>query len=191
MARPSLKEQRSEEILEAFVQCVAKFGLEGSTLERIAEQADMQRSILRHYVGNREDLIEALTSHIVAFFRERSDALFRATHNVEELVTALFGLRDSTDAEMVLVAEQLIAAADRYPRVRKHMVDWVRAFVGQVSDVIAHDFPRATEAQKLPVAYGLVGIYFNVESLSPLALPTKYATAAEDAARRLVSTLEK
>jgi hypothetical protein len=30
------------------------FGLEGSTLERVAEHAGMKRSVVRHYLGNRD-----------------------------------------------------------------------------------------------------------------------------------------
>ena len=38
MPRPSVKAERTEEILDAFERCVARYGVEGSTLERIAEQ---------------------------------------------------------------------------------------------------------------------------------------------------------
>ena len=53
MGRPDLTEVRTAEILDAFERCVARFGLEGSSLERDAEEAGMKRSILRHYIGNR------------------------------------------------------------------------------------------------------------------------------------------
>ena len=34
MPRPSLKAQRSEEILDAYERCVARYGVEGATLEK-------------------------------------------------------------------------------------------------------------------------------------------------------------
>ena len=35
-----------------------------SSLEKVADQAGMKRPIIRHYVGNRDDLILALTERV-------------------------------------------------------------------------------------------------------------------------------
>ena len=74
MGRPDLTETRTTEILDAFERCVGRYGLDGSSLERIAEEAGMKRSILRHYVGNRTDLIHALTDRVVAGYRSQLQA---------------------------------------------------------------------------------------------------------------------
>ena len=60
MGRPNLTEVRTAEILDAFERCVARYGLEGSSLERVAEEAGVKRSILRHYIGNRDEMITGL-----------------------------------------------------------------------------------------------------------------------------------
>ena len=39
MPRKCLKEVRSEQILAAYATCITRYGLEGATQERIAEQA--------------------------------------------------------------------------------------------------------------------------------------------------------
>ena len=192
MPRPSLKAQRTEEILAAFARCAAKFGLEGSTLERIAEEAGVKRTILRHYVGNRDDLIEALTASIVDFYSRQGEELFALLpeHGASDLlVEYLFSEDGAMNAEMLLTAEQLIAAGDRYPQVRREMAAWVTTFVGQVSDVLSRDHPDASEDDLLAVAYGIVGIYFNTDSLAPLHLPGAYRSAAKQAANRLIRTL--
>ena len=192
MPRPSLKEQRTEEILAAFARCAAKYGLEGSTLERIAEEAGVKRTILRHYVGNREDLIEALTVRIVDFFTREGEELFALLPErgaSELLVDYLFSDGGAVNPEITLTAEQLIAAGDRYPQVRRQMAAWVTTFVGQVSEVLARDHPDASEDDLLAVAYGIVGIFFNTDSLAPLRLPGAYRMAAKHAAERLIRTL--
>ena len=192
MPRPSLKVQRTEEILAAFARCAAKFGLEGSTLERIAEEAGVKRTILRHYVGNREDLIEALTASIVDFYTREGEELFALLPErgaSDLLVDYLFSDGGAINPEMLLTAEQLIAAGDRYPNVRRQMASWVTSFVGQVTEVLARDYPDASEDDLLAVAYGIVGIYFNTDSLAPLRLPGAYRTAAKQAAERLIRTL--
>jgi AcrR family transcriptional regulator len=57
MGRKNLKEQRSAEIIEALERCIQKRGLESTTLEQVAEEAGISRRIIRHYLGNREDMI--------------------------------------------------------------------------------------------------------------------------------------
>ena len=77
MGRPSLAEQRKEEILDAFGRCVAKFGLEGSSLEKIAEEAGMRRSILRHYLGNRDEMVIALAKKVIGEYRSSTKAFLK------------------------------------------------------------------------------------------------------------------
>ncbi len=60
MPRKSLKEIRSEQILAAYATYITRYGLEGATQERIAEPAGVKRLIFRHYLGNREEMIDAL-----------------------------------------------------------------------------------------------------------------------------------
>ncbi|MEO1142890.1 MAG: TetR/AcrR family transcriptional regulator, partial [Pseudomonadota bacterium] len=61
MARPDIKESRREQIIDAFEFCVARYGVEGATLAKTAEQAGLARPLVRHNVGNRDDLVDALT----------------------------------------------------------------------------------------------------------------------------------
>ena len=112
MGRPDLTAIRTAEILDAFERCVARFGLEGSSLERVAEEAGMKRSILRHYVGNREDLVQALAERVVSKYRQRFDK-FREGTSTEKLPNQLIEFflpkQPFESAESILVVEALIA----------------------------------------------------------------------------------
>ena len=57
MARPSLKKERTDQILDALERCLAGYGLEGATQDRIAEEAGLARPLIRHNVGNRDDML--------------------------------------------------------------------------------------------------------------------------------------
>jgi len=59
VGRPSLAVERRRQILDAVEECVVRYGLDGSTLERIAAEAGVTRSNLAHFVGNRDEIIEA------------------------------------------------------------------------------------------------------------------------------------
>lgn len=70
MARPSVADERREQIIEATLHTMAEFGVSATTLDRIATTAGMSRGHVRHFVGNREDL---LIDAAFAFYTIASD----------------------------------------------------------------------------------------------------------------------
>ncbi|MBM81848.1 MAG: transcriptional regulator [Planctomycetaceae bacterium] len=193
MGRPDLTEVRQKEILDAFEACVAKYGLEGSSLERVAEEAGMKRSILRHYIGNRDDLIEALAKRVVAKYRTHFQEFLEndsETDRVDRLLALFFPTKPLETAESVMVIESLIAASDQHTTVRMLMLEYVDDLVADTALELRAAYPNATKARCWSVAYGLICIWFNQESLAPLQLPGKYLRAARANAKVLVESLE-
>lgn len=70
MARPDIKDERRDQILDAFETCVARYGVAGATLAKTAEIAGLARPLVRHNVGNREDLLKALVDRILQQSRD-------------------------------------------------------------------------------------------------------------------------
>ena len=192
MGRPDLTEQRTAEILDAFEQCVARFGLEGSSLERIAEEAGMKRSILRHYVGNRDDLILALAERVVRKYRAHLDVFANSISpekRINQLVELLLPTRSEATSDSILVIESLIAAAEQHEEVREQMLSYMDDVVEMVASQLRLEFPKQSKGECWSVAYGVVCIWFNQESLSPLRLQAKYLRAARATMRSLIETL--
>lgn len=193
MGRPDLTAIRTAEILDAFERCVARFGLEGSSLERVAEEAGMKRSILRHYVGNREDLVQALAERVVSKYRQRFDE-FREGTSTEKLPNQLIEFflpkQPLESAESILVVEALIAAGDEYPAVQTLMLDYVDDLVSGTAAELRKAFPDTSRARCSEVAYGVVSICFNQESLAPLGLAPRYLRSARNCSRILIESLE-
>ncbi|MGI9509216.1 MAG: TetR/AcrR family transcriptional regulator [Geminicoccaceae bacterium] len=193
MPRPSLKDVRSAEILAAFASCVARFGLEGATQERIAEAAGVKRTILRHYLGNRDDMIDALIDFVVADFDAQSQALFDALPNTDRvpvLLDVLFGASGRTNPDMVLVFEALVAAVDRYPKAREALLAWTRRFIDAVEAELAMAFPTAAKDKIAAAGHGIVALYFNADSLHPLQPPKSWDRALRAAADLLIESLK-
>lgn len=192
MGRPSLVSQRKVEILEAFERCIAKHGLDGSSLERIAEEAGMKRSILRHYVGNRDDLVIALAEQVVTRYRQEFIAVLldiSGDNRIEQLLQFFFPATPIETTESVFVLESLIAASEEYPIVGKLLTEYVQELVDATTTQLKREFPSVSKGQCWIVSYGVVGICFNHESLAPLKLPAKFAKAAKSSARALIGTL--
>lgn len=194
MGRPSLAAERTKEILDAFERCVGKFGLEGSSLERIAEEAGMKRSILRHYVGNREELIHALAERVVAKYKSTIEAYLsdaKGQEPVDRLMGFLFPNTPFETAESLLVVESLIAAGEVYPDIGNLMRGYIDGLVEKSANLLKEAFPASSKQNCWSVAYGVVSICFNQESLTPLSLPPKYTKAAKACAMRLIDSLKQ
>lgn len=197
MGRPSLKTQRTSEILDAFARCVARAGVEGATLEAIAGEAGMTRTLLRHYVGNRDDLVAALTDRIGDSFDNRTEALFRslpAKNRVAALLNSLFGTSRAAgrapETADFAVFQALVAASERYPDTARRLRDWAMAFDRQITTELRHEYRGCTPDAAAEVSFGIVSLCFNIDALDPLDLPGNYPATAGNAARRLVATLE-
>ncbi len=192
MPRPSVKAERTEEILDAFERCVARYGIEGATLERIAEAAGLRRSLLRHYIGNRDELIEALTTRFIM----RSDAqvkeLFEELPTIGRATALLDILFDEnySDNHLALVAAALIAAAPNYPHLNARLRQWTHHFIEGVAEELQRALPTADSTACFETAAGISGIYFNVESLAPLGHMNALRSASKKAAERLIASLD-
>lgn len=192
MGRPSVKAERREQILDAYESCVARFGVEGASLEKIADVAGLARPLIRHNVGNREALLTALVER----FLSRSDgsvakmiAALPAENAIGVLIDWLFDPNYS-DSQFVLIAEALIAASQEDPALAIRMREWTRNFFADVRQVLKASYPKSSADTLDAVAAGISGIYFNTDSLTPLGAMQDVRDASKRAAQMLVAVLE-
>ncbi|WP_271272306.1 TetR/AcrR family transcriptional regulator [Aliamphritea hakodatensis] len=191
MGRPSKKAERTEEIFQAFQRCVIRFGLEGSTLERIAEEAGLQRSLVRHYVGNRSELVEQLAERTIEQSNQQWTALeahLPATDISQPLLSMLFDYENSNDISLLFQALLFSAAQDA--SLKQKLRDWTEHNVAAISQLLRRDYPDADAGTLKSVAFGLLSLYFNLDSLSPLGLMADYRLPARQAAEQLLSALK-
>lgn len=193
MGRPNLTAVRTDEILAAFERCIAKFGLAESSLERVAEEAGVKRSILRHYIGNREDLLVALAQRVVQKYEHGFRTFLEQTSHTDrigQLLDYFFPDKSWESTDDVLVVEALIAAGEKQPEIRQLMLRYIDKLVSDLSKQLRQAFPDAKRQRCWSVAYGIISICFNQESLSPMKLPPKYSRSARYCAEVLVCSLE-
>ncbi|NKB61463.1 MAG: TetR family transcriptional regulator [Gammaproteobacteria bacterium] len=191
MGRPSIKAERTQEILDAYERCVSRFGVEGSTLEKIAEEAGLRRSSLRHYIGNKDDLLEALVTRFITKSRQSTEELMScltAGMDAASLVETLFD-ESSRDQSLALVAGALIVAGTEYPDVAASLITWIDEFNDGFAKRLRKIWPQCKLRDCQIVATGIIGIYFNVESFSSLGSTEKLNKRSKDAALRLALSL--
>jgi len=192
MGRRSLKAERREQILEAFEACVAEHGLEGTTLERVAEYAGLGRPAIRHNVGNREALIDAALDRIIlrheAAYADITKALPR-TQRVQALSQYLFtgGFTGEPDAEDALL-DELFALRHRDPLIAKRLDLMYRRF----QRTIARELERETEASRSEcnrVAYLIMVLAYGHSTFCGLGPGKRRGTVCREHALALVAEL--
>lgn len=192
MARPRVTEERSRQILDAVELCVARHGLEGASLQRIAEEAGLARGLLRHHVGNREALIEAMAERfLVKSAAELAElrAALPAEGRVEAMIAWLFDPAYASSGQEIRIAEALIAAADERPALKALVQRWLAGFEQTVFEELQCAYPDQPEEAVRSVATGLLGLIFMADSLDRLGPPGALFGRARAAALRLVGTL--
>ena len=192
LARPSTKEKRRQEILDAFEVCVARYGIEGATLERIAETAQLARPLIRHNIGNRDDLIDVFLERFVESSKSKTREIEKYLpdrHKANALVAILFD-DTGTDNQSVLVASALVIAGATNKKIADTIRDWTTEFVAFFSGIIEADFPSATKNDIKTVATGIVGIYFNYASLKPLGQIQDVQKHSKNVVERLIASLK-
>jgi AcrR family transcriptional regulator len=194
MPRPSLKDERSREILDAFLTCVARFGLEGATQERIAAEAGVKRTLLRHYLGNRDEMIRALMEYVVAGFSETTDALAQLLGpdgDLMHLIALLFDQGNASDPRLMLAYQAMVASVDTYPDMRAPLLDSLQSFLTVIETAAKRSHPTCAPDKIRAVAHGISAAYVNLDALSPLNPPADWQAAAKTAATLLASSLKE
>ncbi|WP_170783223.1 TetR/AcrR family transcriptional regulator [Ruegeria lacuscaerulensis] len=193
MPRPSLKDQRSQEILDAYLTCVARFGLNGATQERIAEMAGVKRPLLRHYLGNKDEMVTALAGYVVAGFSESLEGLRQALPGgatPSDLVDALFADDSGTDPRLMLAYQALVVAVPNRPDLRQDLMDSLTEFFDVVEDILRRATPNAPDTHIRAVTQGISAIFVSMDALSRLDPPKVWRAELKLAASLLASTLE-
>ena len=189
MPRPSLADVRRPQLLDAYARCLVKFGAEGSTLERIAEEAGVTRALVRHYLGNREDVDRAL----VGFLRERGVRWFTGLgaglppqERLAEILDALFEEGSDQPGQVV---DTLLGATSQDPALRGLLREMYLEFEHLLDSELAATYPLSEPARRRQVAYAILCLAGMHSSLAGLGFPADRHDAARASAQDLASTL--
>ena len=190
MPRPSLKDARRKEILDAYGRCIARHGVAGTTLELIAEEAGLARALIRHNVGNKEEILDAFVERYLTVATAEVDELFDSLPGKKRIETMIEWLFDPTysDAQAVNVSNALFMAAVERPFLAEPLRRWTADFTQRMEAELSDVFGASGE-RVAAVAAGIVAIYYNYESLALLGDLQQLRKTSEAAARALVSTL--
>ncbi|GAA5030667.1 TetR/AcrR family transcriptional regulator [Microbacterium fluvii] len=192
MGRPSVAAERRTQIIEATLRCLETRGFAGTTLDRIAEEAGMARGHVRHFAGNRDDLlVDAARTFYFGFGDEipaEPSILPEGTASVGDALAYLFdGFAEQTPDNAVALA--LIEAARSVEPIRPILV---AAYVGTQSALerlLASAAPAAAPALRAQVAYGILSLALGNVFMGDVEVSAERTALARAAADHLIASL--
>ncbi|MDZ4046291.1 MAG: TetR/AcrR family transcriptional regulator [Rhodoglobus sp.] len=148
MARPTVAAERRDQIIEATLQTVAQHGIAGTSLDRIAEAAGMSRGHVRHFVGNRDQLLAETARHV---FSDETGTLTILPSTLESFTDALdylFG-EDFTrsDAENAVVLG-FVELSRTNPAIAEVLAEAYGSTRSRLAELAASQYPHADAAAR-------------------------------------------
>jgi AcrR family transcriptional regulator len=194
MPRLSIKEQRAKEIVSAFERCIVRNGINGAQLEKIAAESGIQRPALRHFIGNREELIYELTKSIAQEYTQMLNTAGKLLDQVgsspDDLLLLMFMQSRLTTPERIIVFVNLYSISHRYPYVKKLLTKWYLDYVDWVALQLGKFKPKASKRDLEKTAIALVSMSFNFASLAPLEIEDADVNHILAAGSKLIKALK-
>ena len=182
--------ERSTQVLDAFVGLIAARGLESVTLDDVAQAAGVDRTSIRHYVGNRRDLIWASVGLLSDRYEQATRAALGDSPSVDQWLEHLFGpgwSRVTEDAAFDVLLQEAI----RDDNLRERLRSSYDSLVESLADALGRAEPGAPRRATVDVAYAIVCLAEHNLTMQALGFPKTRATATRRAARALADTLHR
>ena len=158
MARPSKIEERTKEIVDATVRTMSKFGYAGTTLDRIAAEAGLARGHIRHFVGNRQDLIRQ-TARQYYFDPDNGSSILPAeTTSVRAVIDFLFSDAFIGEREDYPVVFGFIEASRTDPEIAAILLQAYQGTEKELEALLVGEYPRVKKGDIEQVAFAIVAL---------------------------------
>ncbi len=182
MGRRSLREQRRTELVAAFARVLARHGVAGATIERVADEAGVTPGLVHHYFTDKHELLACLLTALIAGFRARTHQVDAATP-LDAYISAALALDDSADVVAARCWVGVLAEAMRDPALFAQ----VRRLLDTEIEVIRRRSGGALDdhGSSAILAFVIGSLVFGAFA------PRKTAGFAAPALRRLASALSR
>ena len=188
MARPSKFDARSEEIMAAFEVCVARQGLAGTTLADVAAEAKLPRSLVRYFMGNRDEMVDRLVERIMS----RAETGLAQIRD-EAGVADLDGLLDLLFSEVLAddlfnaVMGELWHTAARDEHVRSRLMGFYDHALSLTVQAMEKAQVGADGPERRTIAYAVLSIVLGQSSLADFGLRPDNRGAMRQMAGQIVA----
>lgn len=195
MGRKDLTEQRHKDILDAFERCLIKYGLDESTMERVAQEAGKSRNIIRHYIGNREDLIAAFVERILSRIKQVSEEILANTPKQKLIPSVLDFLFEERKADAPPdLGERMLGGMwhirEQSPKAQQALLNFYQEFEKILTEGLDRLYPDVSEAKCREVAYSIICLAETNWVLGTVGVDVNHTRMARRSAEYLMQSLD-
>ena len=190
MARAKIEDKRKEQILQAFEACVIRHGLAKTTLQKVADEVGLPRSLVRYFVGNRSDMVDLLIARMI----ERGEAMLATAQqggkasNLNDLLDTVFDGAFNNETSNNVVGE-LWYLAERDLTIRARLAD----MYGRITDALVTQMTLEKIgpdlAEREAVAHALLSLAYGEASFNGIGLQKNNSISSRRLADALIKEL--
>ncbi len=194
MGRKDLTQERQDAILDATERCIAKYGLQRTTLENIASEAGINRGLIYHYIGNRDDVVQWMAERLLERYQNSFDnfAASLGENAQSEVVPGYY-----FDAWFELAPEddilflELLAQSGRDPHIRKLLLKLYNGVENMIAKELTRSFPDTEDNKLRSTSYSLMVLAFAHATINWLGLPQAKQADVRSVAANLIRSLKE
>ncbi len=195
MGRKKLVDQRQMDILDSFERCLLQYGLEECTLERVAQEAGKSRNIIRHYIGNRDDLIAAFVERILLRIKQVAADILADTPRQElvpNVLSFLFQERYANDPPDL--GERMLGGMwrirEQSPLTQQALLNFYKEFEKILTDGLSRLYPKVSIGKCQEVAYSIICLAETNWVLGSVGVDNSHTHMVRRSAEYLLQSLE-
>jgi AcrR family transcriptional regulator len=188
--RPSLSVLRRQQIIDGFIAQIADRGLDSVTMDDVANVAGVQRAALRHFVGNRRELLAAALEELVQRFQRDLLVAAGAAPSFDQLVDHLLSgsWTERMDVEH-RAFDVLVQEASRDVEMNAQLRSAYDLLINEIAAALQRTHPGANAARVHDTAYAIACIVEHHSVIHELGYADRYTRAATTAVKALASQL--
>ena len=195
MGRKKLVDQRQVDILDAFERCLLKYGLEECTLERVAQEAGKSRNIIRHYIGNRDDLIAAFVERILIRIKQVAADILENTPKQKLIPNVLNFLFEERKADAPPdLGERMLGGMwrirEQSPLTQQALLNFYKEFEKILTEGLTRLYPNVPAKKCQEVAYSIICLAETNWVLGTVGVDNSHTRMVRRSAEYLLQTLE-
>jgi AcrR family transcriptional regulator len=193
MGRKDLTDERQTLILNATERCIARYGIHGATLEKIADEAGLNRGLIHHYIGNREDILQRMVERLLKNYQTSFDEFASrrpADKQASTLIDYYFGAWFELEPRDDAIITALLAESERDPLIRQTLWSVYSRFDDAIHSELASLYPHANPNNLRSTSYSIMLLAFSHATMNWLGLPRASQADVRSIAISLLQALE-
>lgn len=183
LGRPPLTDIRRVQILDAVENCIVEYGLAGTTVERIAHHAGLSRSAVNHFVGSKDEVIDAALARSVGRLSNQFRDGLGVTppaERIERFVEIAVDPDRPGRTLAIILVDEVTSVAHRNEHARAHLAGLYAEVEGLVRDIVMDRYPDASPERVAMTAEALVLLLREADRVRTLEV----CSAPQDMPRR-------